>query len=249
MNNVINKRLKRLKNGKGKFVLIPMDHGMTNGPVPGIKDIENAVRNLIGSGVTGFILHKGMARHIVGYLENEGLIIHLSGGNALSPHVNKKVMVTDVESAIAAGADAVSVHVNVGNSDDLDMISDLGEVVDRAHYYGIPVLAMMYARGENIKDQYDPQNIQIIARVADEAGADLVKVYYTGSVDSFRQVVSGVRIPVLIAGGPKLDSEDRFVDMVRDSMLAGASGISIGRNIWQSTDPRAIVKRILEVMG
>ncbi len=248
MNNVINHRLKRLRNKDGRYVLVPMDHGMTNGPINGIENIEEAVKRLVGSGVTAFILHKGLARHVVGLLEDEGLIVHLSAGNMLSPKFNNKVLVSDVESAISTGADAVSVHVNIGNPDDLDMIRDLGEVVDRAHNYNIPVLAMMYARGENIKDQYDPKNIEILARIADEAGADIVKVYYTGSRESFRRVVSGVRIPVLIAGGPKLDSEDRLIEMVRDSIAAGGSGISIGRNIWQSENPRATVKRIIDAM-
>ncbi len=248
MINVINRRIKRLTDRKGRFILVPMDHGLTNGPLDGIVDIRETVAKLSGSGVTGFILHKGMARYVIQNLEDEALIIHLSAGNALSPHQNRKRIITTVEEAISLGADAVSVHVNIGNEDDSDMLSDFGEVVSEAHSLGIPVLAMMYARGEKIANQFDPEYIAIIARVADEVGADIVKVYYTGDQESFRKVVKGVRIPVVIAGGPKTDSEEKFLQMVRGAMISGAAGISIGRNIWQSPDPRKTVHKIIEIM-
>jgi class I fructose-bisphosphate aldolase len=248
MTNVINRRLRRLTDKKGRFLLVPMDHGLTNGPLDGIVDIREAVEKLVGSGVTGFILHKGAARHVIDILEDESLIMHLSAGNALSPYQNRKRIITSVEEAISLGADAVSVHVNVGNEDDSDMLYDFGEVVSEAHSLGIPVLAMMYARGDKITNQFDAENIAMIARVADEVGADIVKVYYTGDEESFKKVVKGVRIPVVIAGGPKIDSEDKFLQMVRGALRSGAAGISIGRNIWQSSDPRGTFQRISAIM-
>ncbi len=248
MTNVINRRLRRLADKKGRFLLVPMDHGLTNGPLDGIIDIREAVAKLVGSGVTGFILHKGAARHVMDFIEDESLIMHLSAGNALSPYQNRKRIITSVEEAISLGADAVSVHVNVGNEDDSDMLYDFGEVVSEAHSLGIPVLAMMYARGDKITNQFDAENIAMIARVADEVGADIVKVYYTGDEESFKKVVKGVRIPVVIAGGPKIDSEDKFLQMVRGALRSGAAGISIGRNIWQSSDPRGTIQKISAIM-
>jgi DhnA family fructose-bisphosphate aldolase class Ia len=101
----------------------------------------------------------------------------------------------------------------------------------------MPVLAMVYARGPKIGNEYDPGVVAHCARVGEELGADVVKVVYTGDPDSFSTVVDGCCIPVVIAGGPKMDTDRALVKMVYDSLEAGGAGLSIGRNIFQHRQP------------
>jgi len=166
-----------------------------------------------------------------------GLIVHLSAGTSLSVDPNAKTLVCTVEEAIQLGADGVSVHVNIGNGHDREMLSDLGKISCSAAKWGMPLLAMIYPRGERIANEYDPDAVKHAARLGAELGADIVKVSYTGDVDSFRKVVEGCHVPVVIAGGPKMDSERSVLEMVKGAMAAGAAGASIGRNVFQHAHP------------
>ncbi|HBU36616.1 MAG TPA: fructose-bisphosphate aldolase, partial [Planctomycetaceae bacterium] len=114
--------------------------------------------------------------------------------------------------------------------------------------WGMPVLAMMYARGPKITDEYAPEIVAHCARVGVELGADIVKVNYTGDPDSFSKVVDGCCVPVVIAGGPRLESERDLVQMVYDSIQAGGSGLSVGRNIFQHPNPKKIVSALNKVV-
>jgi class I fructose-bisphosphate aldolase len=151
------------------------------------------------------------------------LIIHLSASTSLSPYPNTKTLVCTVEEALRLGADAVSIHVNIGDDMERQMLSDFGMVSSRAREWGIPLLAMIYPRGEKIANEYDPSVLKHAARLGAELGADIVKISYSGSVESFREVIAGCRVPVVIAGG---------------------SGVSIGRNIFQHQDPTRMVGAI-----
>ena len=109
----------------------------------------------------------------------------------------------------------------------------------------MPLLVMIYARGEKVPDEYDKEMIKHAARVGGEMGADIVKVAYPGNRDAFREVVEGCPVPVVIAGGAKMDSDREILTMVKDAMDAGGAGISIGRNVFQHAHP----KRMVEAMG
>ena len=106
----------------------------------------------------------------------------------------------------------------------------------------MPLVAMMYTRGPKIKDEYNADNVKHAARVAAELGADIVKVVYTGSVDSFTEVVNGCTVPVVIAGGAKMDSDKDIFRIVEDALQAGAAGVSIGRNAFQHENPTKMVQ-------
>ena len=196
-------------------------------------------------GANAVVVHKGMvSRGHRGTGPDLGLIVHLSAGTRLSLHPLAKTLVCSVEEALKVGADAVSVHVNVGNNHDGEMLKDLGAVAHTASEWGMPLLAMIYPRGERIKDEYDPESVMHAARLGAELGADIVKVSYTGSPESFRRVVEGCHVPVVIAGGPKMDSDRDILEMVRGAMDAGAMGISIGRNVFQHARPDRMVKAL-----
>ncbi len=236
-------RLERIINrNTGKTVIVPMDHGVSSGPILGISNMKAAMAQMAEGGASAVVVHKGnVARGHRKSGPDMGLIIHLSASTSLSPEPNAKTLVCSVEEAIKLGADGVSVHVNIGNGYERQMLKDLGDVAYSASEWGIPLLAMIYPRGEKVKNEYEPGVIKHAARLGAELGADVVKVSYTGDRDSFAEVVEGCHIPVVIAGGPRMDSDGSILEMVKGAMDAGASGVSIGRNVFQHQNPARIV--------
>jgi len=205
--------------------------------------MRDAVSKVVAGGANAILMHKGIVRagHR-GTGRDVGLIIHLSAGTSMSPDPNAKELVCTVEEAIKLGADAVSVHINLGAETDNEMLRQLGYISERCLVWQMPLIAMMYTRGPKITDEYDVNNVKHAARVAAELGADIVKVVYTGSVESFAEVVNGCTVPVVIAGGAKMDSNEDIFKMVEDALQAGAEGISIGRNAFQHKNPTRMVQ-------
>lgn len=238
------RRLNRLFKEDGKIMLLPLDHGATLGPVKGLENINCTLSKLLLY-VDCVVLHKGVIKLNYELLckRTLGVIMHLSAGNMLSPQIDRKVLVGSVEEAIALGCDGVSIHVNIGNEYDTEMIKDFAEVSRKCNELGMPLLAMMYARGNQIEDPYSVDNVKLVARFAQELGADIVKVNYTGNVEEFKEVTEGCQIPVVVAGG-EIVSEERLLSNIDGALLAGAKGVAIGRNIFQSDNGIALIKKI-----
>ncbi|HIE14491.1 TPA: fructose-bisphosphate aldolase [Candidatus Bathyarchaeota archaeon] len=237
-------RIDRIMNrNTRKTVIIPMDHGITLGPIKGLIDMREIVDKVAEGGANAVLMHKGIVRAgYRGYGRDIGLILHLSGSTILGPDPNNKVLVADVIEAIKMGADAVSIHVNVGSDTELEQLEKLGRVAKLCDEWGIPLLAMMYPRGAKIKNEYDVDVVKHAARIGAELGADIVKTNYTGSEDTFREVVKGCPVPVVMAGGPKTRTDEEFCEMVYHSIRAGGAGVAAGRNVFQHEDPTSIVR-------
>ena len=243
-------RLERIiDRNSGKTVIVPMDHGVSVGPIEGLEDMRAAVSKVVGGGANAILMHKGMvlAGHR-GAGRDVGLIIHLSAGTSISPDPNAKELVCSVEEAIKLGADAVSVHINLGAETDKEMLAQLGFVSEQCMEWQMPLVAMMYTRGPKIKNEFDVANVKLAARVGAELGADIVKVPYTGSVDTFAEVVGGCPVPVVIAGGEKMESDEDIFKMVDEALKAGAQGLSIGRNAFQHKSPEKIVSALCKMV-
>ena len=219
-------RLERIINRHtGRTVIAPMDHGVSNGPMKGIIDIDKTVESISQGGADAILMHKGIVEQgHRGYGKDIGLIVHLSASTSLAPNPNNKVIVTSVEKAIQLGADAVSVHVNLGSETESEMLQELGEISETCSYWGIPLLAMMYPRGQKVENEHDVELVKHAARVGSELGVDIVKTNYTGDPDSFKEVVEGALVPVVIAGGPKVDTDEELLQMVKDSIEVGGAG-------------------------
>ena len=232
-----------------KTVIIPMDHGVTVGPIDGLADMRKAISAMVAGGANAILMHKGMvgAGHR-GTGKDVGLIIHLSAGTSISPDPNAKELVCTVEEAIKLGADAVSIHINIGANTDSQMLRQMGQVGERCSEWQMPLIAMMYTRGPKVASEYDVANVKLAARVGAELGADIVKVVYTGSPETFSQVVAGCPVPVVIAGGPKMNSDEDIFRMVEGALKAGATGASIGRNAFQHKTPQKMVHALCRMV-
>lgn len=240
------RRLKRVFREDYRTVIVPMDHGVTIGPVAGLVDMQEIVNKLLEGGVDAIVLHKGIAKHVD--TGNAGLIVHLSGITKLAPDPDNKVQVCSVEEAVRIGADAVSVHINIGAEHEDKMLVKLGRVADECDRHGMPLLAMMYPRGKKIQDQHAVDMVAHVARVGAELGADIIKTNYTGDIETFKEVVRSCHVPVIIAGGPKVETVQEVLQMVHDSIRAGGSGISIGRNVFQYENPTKMVKALSAIV-
>ncbi len=236
-------RMERLINrNNGRTVIVPMDHGVTAGPIDGLKDMSRAVDAVAEGGANAVIGHLGLPKFgHRNYGKDVGLILHLSAASMLSPKPNKKVLVNTVENALRVGADGVSIHINVGDDNEAEMLKDFGQVVIECIYWGMPLIAMMYPRGPKIENERDVNYVKLAARIGAEMGADFVKTNYTGDPESFAEVVEGCPAPVLIAGGSKAGDQEMF-ETIEGAIKAGAKGLSIGRNAFQHKNPSLFVK-------
>ncbi|TFG04042.1 MAG: fructose-bisphosphate aldolase [Promethearchaeota archaeon] len=245
-----NIRIERIMNREtGRTIIIPMDHGMSVGTIKGLENLAKMVDQVAMGGANAVLEHSGMvgAGHRE-YGKDIGLIMHLSGATNLAPDPNRKVMVCTVERALKMGADACSIHVNIGADEEPEMLQEAAQVVESSREWGMPLLAMMYSRGKKIEDENDPDVVNIAVRVGAELGADIVKSNYTGDIDSFKYIVSSVPVPVIIAGGPKMDTIPDVLQMVYDSIQAGGAGVAFGRNVFQSKNPTKLVSAIAKIV-
>lgn len=228
---------------KGKMLCIPLDHGISSGPLKGIQDISELITQTQDSGLTCFLVNKGIIKSLP-TPPTIGLIAHMSAATSLGPDPNNKILMGSVKEAIRLGADAVSLHINIGSKEEPGMLYKLGQVSDECNEWNIPLIAMMYPRGDNITNPHDPTIVAHTARIGAEAGADIVKTVYTGDVDSFKGVIKSCPVPIVIAGGPKANSDNDILQMCNDAMSAGAIGVTFGRNIFQHNNPNEIIKAL-----
>jgi len=239
-------RLSRLLR-EGRMLCVPIDHGVSVGPIRGLEEPQRLVQQLERGGATALLAHKGILRSLA-RPPRLGLILHVSASTMLSSAPNWKVRVSSVREALRLGVDALSVHVNIGTKEEPLMLEKLGLVAEQCDAWQLPLIAMMYPRGENIKDPHDPAVVAHVARVGAELGADIVKTVYTGDPDSFRAVVRGCPVPVVIAGGPRAESDKEVLEMAAGAMRAGAAGVAFGRNVFQHENPLGMIRALADVV-
>lgn len=238
-------RLDRIST-EGRYLIVPMDHGITMGAVEGLKDIESTIAAVARGGADAVLTQKGIAPRVHENNGDAGYIVHLNASTTIGPNERDKRQSGTIKDAIRAGADAVSFHINVGSEFEREQINQLGTLTSTAAEYGMPVLAMAYARGPDIQED-DPTALGHAVRLAEELGADIVKTGYTGDAESFQHVIESTRIPVVIAGGSK-GSNQETLEMVRGAMDAGGAGVSIGRSIFQHEHPEQITRGVSAIV-
>jgi 2-amino-4,5-dihydroxy-6-oxo-7-(phosphonooxy)heptanoate synthase len=239
-------RLHRLFRHGSKLMIVPLDHSVTDGPIarPGMS-IDQLAGDLAASGVDAIVLHKGSLRHVRPALFRAmSLIVHLSASSHHAPDPNAKYLVASVEEAVTLGADAVSVHVNLGSLDERRQIADLGAVAGSCDRWNVPLIAMVYPRGPRIADPHHPELVAHAAAVAADLGADVVKTTYPGSRASMAEVAGSCPIPVIVAGGSPAATTDQVLGFTRDALVGGAAGVAMGRTIFTAPDPRAMAGRV-----
>ena len=263
----------------GRALILAYDQGFEHGPRDFVEHPESAkleyILDIAKRGrFTGIVLHAGLAekyeREIQG--SNVPLILKLNGTSELCTEEEPySPQLYSVEDALELGATAVGYTVYSGSKYEDEMQKEFSRIIREAHRKGIPVIGWMYPRGKSLFDRRSasktlkialeeqeetnlsidetPSIVAYGARIGLELGADIVKVKYTGSPESFRWVVqSAFPTKVVMSGGPMTKTDEGFLSRVKDVLTAGAVGIAVGRNIWQRKDPLIISEKIHQII-
>jgi class I fructose-bisphosphate aldolase len=242
-------RLERImdRNTK-KTVIVPLVHGVGMGPLEGIKDIANTVDVVSLAGANAIILNKGIVERAHRRRGKDiGLIIHLTGSYGGSD----PVQVCTVEEALRIGADAVRVTIPVNpsnNGQNGSMLRSLGETTKTATYWGMPLIGMVVVSENGHVTEEEFELIIRGARIGAEIGADIISVPYPGSSERVREVVESVPAPIIVMGGGKVAKEREILELVKNSLHAGAMGVSVGRNVFQHAKPGNMIKAISSIV-
>lgn len=241
-----------------KCVLVPLDDSLLAGPFQGLEQLEGKIRDIVSEQPDAILGFPGLFRNFADRLTGIPSIVNLTASTIRSSHTRKTVVST-VETALRLGTDAVAVHANIGSTYETEMLRALGTIATECDAVGMPLMAIMYPRSEaadgdenyvSLKEHTPEQYTQLVAhaaRIGVELGADLVKTQYTGSADSFRTVVDACSpIPVIAAGGPKVDVQ-HMLEAAAGIVAAGGAGVSFGRNIFSRKDA-AMALRALKLV-
>lgn len=241
-------RLSRLfRHNDHKLMIVPMDHSVADGPIANATGLNKLVGRMSVNDVDAVVLHKGRLRHVDhAWFAGMSLIVHLSASTAHASDPDGKYLVADVEEALRLGADAVSVHVNLGSDDERTQIADMAKVADACDRWNLPLLAMIYPRGPRVSDPRDPAMVKHATSLAADMGVDIVKTVHVGDVDRMHDIVDSCPIPIIVAGGPKTAETGVLLGYVDEVMSAGVSGVAMGRNIFQAEDPGGTAKLVAE---
>ena len=235
-----NRMSKIFKPETGKTVMLAVDHGYFQGPTTGLRDLRKTVTPLINHADCLFIT-RGMVRNCIDSRTDSSICLRVSGGPSILGELSSEDIIVSIEEAIRLNASAVGMSIFVGATDEDRSISNLGRLVSEAERYGMPVLAVT-AVGKDMGR--DARYLGLATRIAAEIGAHFVKTYYC---EDFNKVVEGCPVPVVIAGGKKMPEPDAL-KMTENAIKEGASGVDMGRNIFQSDNPVCMIKAVRAIV-
>ncbi|MEM3267742.1 MAG: 3-hydroxy-5-phosphonooxypentane-2,4-dione thiolase [Conexivisphaerales archaeon] len=232
-------RLSRITNN-GKIIMLAVDHGYFQGPTTGLENPRRTIEPLLPY-VDSLMVTRGVLRTSVEPSTDIPIVLRVSGGTSILKELSNEVVTTSMEEAIRLNASAVAVSIFVGADHEKESLDNLAKVVDEGERYGMPVLAVTAVGREMNRDA---RYLALASRIAAELGAHIVKTYYC---EDFYKVVEGCPVPVVIAGGKKIAEKDAL-QLAYNAIKDGALGVDMGRNIFQSEDPVAMVKALRAVV-
>ncbi len=236
--------------GSKHGLIVPIDHGLTIGPVSGLGSVREIAKWITHPAICGVIVHKGMAERLgeAGLLDGLGVMIHLNGMSLLAKNPDNKERLTDITTAVRLGADAVSFQVNFDGQNDARNLTQMGEMVDEASKYSLPVLAMVYDKVKG-DAKVRRERLRHLIRVSIEMGCDAIKIAPPEELSELAPLLEGVSedIPVFLAGGT-VTSPESLVAMTRAGLKAGMAGLCVGRNVFQRSDTSEILTQLKETL-
>jgi DhnA family fructose-bisphosphate aldolase class Ia len=233
--------------GDGRALIVAMDHGLLDGPCPGLEHPAETIAKVIDGGADAVLTSYGIARRFARELAPVGLIVRADGGStSLGPADGPGALLFGVREALALGADALAVSAFPGSPQEEPSLCRLAQVVGEAHAWGLPVMAEMVPGGFDSPAEYRTRaSIALSVRVAAELGSDFVKTPY---VAGFEAVTGSCYVPVVILGGAKRGSERDMLTDIKAAIDAGGSGVAVGRNIFQAADPAAMTAAVASIV-
>ncbi|MDW4910387.1 2-amino-3,7-dideoxy-D-threo-hept-6-ulosonate synthase [Streptomyces sp. ADMS] len=241
-------RLARLSRaGDGRYLFIPLDHSVSDGPIVSAAGFPDLVTDIAKGGADAVVVHKGRARLIPpAVLTTTRLVVHLSASTQAGPDADAKVLVGDVEECVRLGADAVSVHVNIGSDTEAAQLSDLGTVAAACDRWGMPLIAMVYPRGPRVNDPTRPELVAHAASIAADLGVDIVKTVLAAPPERMAEVVESSPLPIVVAGGG--GTEGSLEAFATAALSAGCAGLAVGRRVFTSPSPKHVVQKLAAIV-
>jgi len=236
-------RLSNLIKSDGHCMFLPIDHGYFQGPTTKLEKPGETIKPLVPF-ADGLFVTRGVLRHCVDPQNSPPLILRMSGGTSIiGKDLSHEAITTSVQEAVRLNAAAVGMSIFVGSEYEYDSLVNLGALVNECENYGIPVMAVT-AVGKELEKR-DARYLGLCCRIAAEFGARVVKTYWC---ENFEKVSNGCPVPVVMAGGPKCETEREVFEFVHDGMHKGAIGVNLGRNIWQHPHPVAMMKALRSII-
>jgi fructose-bisphosphate aldolase/2-amino-3,7-dideoxy-D-threo-hept-6-ulosonate synthase len=238
-------RLAQIINQKSnRQVCVAMDHSPAIGPCEGLIDPVATIAAVCEGKPDTIFTHFGNIKKAMPVLaaSRTPFLLSITTATTKSADPSRVYLVDSVEHALLIGACGVSMRIFVGAPYDYEMIQNLAHVAEECEKLGMPLMAMMYPYGSD--NMLNPEHLKHAARIGAELGADIVKTYYTGDPQTFKQVTESCPAPIVMSGGPKADEPIDFLNMVKGALDGGAMGIAVGRNVWQSKQPVKMLEAI-----
>jgi putative autoinducer-2 (AI-2) aldolase len=224
----------------GRTVMLAVDHGYFQGPTTGLEVPGKTVAPLLDHADT-LMLTRGVLRQSVDPKTRIPVVLRISGGTSILTPLSNEGITTAMEDAVRLNVAGVALSIFVGSAHERQTLLNLGKVVDEGMRYGIPVLAVTAVGRDMTRDA---RYLGLCCRIAAELGAHIVKTYYC---DDFEKVVRGCPAPIVVAGGKKIAEKDALV-LAHSAVERGAVGVDMGRNIFQSVDPVAMIQAVRAVV-
>ncbi len=236
-------RLAQLIGSDGHCLFLPIDHGYFQGPTRKLEKPGETIQPLLPY-CDGLFVTRGVLRSSIDPENTKPIILRVSGGTSMvGKDLSNEGITTSMEEAIRLNVAAVGISIFVGSEFERDSLLNLAKLVDEGEKYGIPVMAVT-AVGKELEKR-DARYLALSSRIAAELGARIVKTYWC---ENFDKVVNGCPVPVVMAGGPKVDTELEVFEFVHDGMTKGAIGVNLGRNVWQNDHPVAVIKALRAII-
>ncbi|NQT74580.1 MAG: 3-hydroxy-5-phosphonooxypentane-2,4-dione thiolase [Chloroflexi bacterium] len=236
-------RLSQLIQEDGHCMFLPIDHGYFQGPTRKLEQPGKTIEPLLPYADALFVT-RGVLRSCVDPQNTKPIILRVSGGTSVVGHdLADEGVTTSMEEAIRLNVSAVGISVFIGTEYEKQSLLNLAKLVDEGEKYGIPVMAVT-AVGKELEKR-DARYLALCCRIAAELGARVVKTYWC---ENFEKVVNGCPVPVVMAGGPKVDTEREAFGFIYDGIQKGAIGQNLGRNIWQHQYPVAMIKALRAII-
>jgi putative autoinducer-2 (AI-2) aldolase len=236
-------RMNRIFKEDGKTVMLALDHGYFLGPVNRLEEPRKTIEPLIPY-ADSLMLTRGLLRNCIDPKYNIPIVLRVSGGNSImSEDLSDEETTVSIQDAVGLNVSAVAFSIYVGAKHEHQTLINLTRLINEAEQYGIPVLAVT-AVGRELEKR-DSRYLSLSCRIAAELGAHMVKTYYC---EDFEEVVKSCFVPLVIAGGPKMKNEEDVLSIAYKAISAGAKGVDMGRNIWQSNWPVPIISAIRSIV-
>jgi len=237
-------RLSRLIKPDGRCQFLPIDHGYFQGPTRCLERPGETIKELIPY-ADGLFVTRGVLRSAIDPDLNTPIILRVSGGTSvIGKDLANEIVTTSIEEIIRLNAAAVGISIFVGSDYEKETLESLSLLINDCEDYGIPVMAVTAVGKELTKRT--ARYLSLACRIAAELGAKIVKTYYCS--DGFDKVTNGCPVPVVIAGGPKCETELEVFEFVHDGIQKGAIGVNLGRNVWQNPHPLAMMRALNSVI-